>query len=129
MVEEVKKAIATDLAPDAIGPYSQAVVAHGTLYLSGQIGLDPATAEMVEGGVGPQTRRVMENLKAVITGAGLAMESVVKTTVYLKDMSDFLEINAIYGEYFKEPYPARATVEVASLPKGALVEIDGVAVL
>ena len=129
MGDEVKKAIATDLAPSAIGLYSQAVVAGGMLYCSGQIALDPKTGEIVSGGVGPEVRRVLENLKGALAGAGLAMDSVVKTTVYLKDMSDFAKVNAIYGEYFTEPYPARATVEVARLPKDALVEIDALAVL
>jgi 2-iminobutanoate/2-iminopropanoate deaminase len=124
-----KEAIATDLAPKAIGPYSQAIRAGDLVFCSGQIPLDPATGQLVSGGVADQTRRVLENLKAVLEEAGASLASVVKTTVYLKDMGDFAEMNGAYGEFFKEAPPARATVEVARLPKDVAVEIDAVAEL
>ena len=118
-------------APRAIGPYSQAIAAAGsrTLYLSGQIALDPATGEMVAGGIEEQTRRVMENLRAVLAAAGASFEQVVKTTVYLVDLAEFARMNEVYGGYFGEAPPARATVQVAALPRGARVEIDAIAVL
>ena len=118
-------------APRAIGPYSQAIAAAGsrTLYLSGQIALDPATGEMVAGGIEEQTRRVMENLRAVLAAAGASFEHVVKTTVYLVDLAEFARMNEVYGGYLGEAPPARATVQVAALPRGARVEIDAIAVL
>ncbi|MEE8574938.1 MAG: RidA family protein [Thermodesulfobacteriota bacterium] len=119
----------TKSAPEAIGPYSQAVKAGGFLFCSGQIALDPETGLVVEGSAGWQARQVLTNLKAVVEAAGLTLAGVVKTTVYLKNLSDFAEVNKVYAEFFEEPYPARATVEVAALPKDALVEIDAVAVL
>ncbi len=122
-----KQIIHTDNAPKAIGPYSQAVKAGGLVYCSGQIPLDPATMELVQGGVADQTRRVMENLQAVLAAAGSSLAQVVKTTVFLRDMNDFAEMNAAYGEYFKVDPPARATVQVARLPKDVAVEIDCVA--
>ena len=121
------KIIQTDKAPEAIGPYSQAVRAGNLLFLSGQIPLDPATGEVVEGDIATQTRRVLDNLKAVLEAAGLSLASVVKTTVYLKDLNDFQEMNGVYGEYLGKNPPARATVEVSALPKGAGVEIEAVA--
>ena len=114
-------------APKAIGPYSQAVKAGGFVFCSGQIPLDPATGELVGGGVETQTRRVMENLKAVLEAAGSSLDNVVKTTVFLKDMNSFAKMNEAYGEFFKADPPARATVEVARLPKDVLVEIEVVA--
>lgn len=123
-VEQVK----TDKAPAAIGPYSQAVVANGFLFTAGQIALDPASGQIVEGGVVAQTERVMQNLKHVLDAAGLAWTDVVKTTVYLHDMADFPTVNEIYGRVMGESRPARSTVQAAALPRGALVEIDLIAV-
>lgn len=120
--------IETTAAPAAIGPYSQAIQAGNLLFLSGQIPLDPATGEMVAGGIEAQTRQVMGNLRAVLAAAGLDFSSLVKTTIYLVDLGEFATVNGIYGEYFATAPPARATVQVAALPKGALVEIDGIAV-
>jgi 2-iminobutanoate/2-iminopropanoate deaminase len=122
-----KKIIATKNAPEAIGPYSQAVEAGGFLFLSGQIPLNPATGEMVTSSVVDATRQVIENLKAVLAEAGLGLKNVVKTTVFIKDMNDFAAMNGVYGEYFSEKPPARATVQAARLPKDALVEIEAVA--
>jgi len=120
--------ISTTAAPAAIGPYSQAVGAGSYLFLSGQIGLDPATAQVVDGGIDAQTRQVMANLSAVLGAAGLSFADVVKTTIFLIDMSDFSAVNAIYGESFEgAPPPARSTVAVAALPRGARVEIDAIA--
>jgi 2-iminobutanoate/2-iminopropanoate deaminase len=122
-------AIATKDAPAAIGPYSQAVRASGELvFLSGQIPLDPATGKLVEGDIGAQTRRVMENLRAVLAAAGCGFGDVVRSTIYLVDLAHFSVVNEAYGAYLEEPYPARATVQVAALPRGAQVEIDMVAV-
>ena len=123
----VKEAISSAGAPKAIGPYSQAVRAGQLLFLSGQVALDPKTGQMVEGGIAEQTRRVFENLAAVLAAAGRSFADVVRTTVFLADMNDFVAMNEIYGQYFKEPYPARATVQVARLPKDARVEIDLIA--
>lgn len=120
--------IETTAAPAAIGPYSQAIQAGNLLFLSGQIPLDPATGEMAAGGIEAQTRQVMGNLRAVLAAAGLDFSSLVKTTIYLVDLGEFATVNGIYGEYFATAPPARATVQVAALPKGALVEIDGIAV-
>ncbi len=122
-----KEIIATEEAPAAIGPYSQAVRANGFIFLSGQIPLDPASGEVVEGGIEAQTKRVMKNLEAVLTAAGSGMNRVVKTTIFLKDLADFAIVNEVYGGYFKESHPARATVEVSNLPKGVLVEIEATA--
>lgn len=121
------QAIQTAAAPAAIGPYSQAVLAAGQLYISGQIPLDPATGQVVAGGIAEQTRQVMQNLAAVLAAAGVDFSRVVKTTIYLTDLSDFAVVNGIYGEYFSGIFPARATVQVAALPKGVAVEIDGIA--
>lgn len=118
--------ITTDQAPAAIGPYSQAVVAGGMLYVSGQIPLDPASGEIVEGDVGAQAQRVLENLKAVIKAAGSSMSNVVKVTIFLTDMGQFAVVNEIYGSHFSAPFPARACVEVSKLPKGVDVEMDAV---
>jgi len=120
------KAIHTKKAPGAIGPYSQAVVANGFVFCSGQIGLDPKTGELVEG-IENQTRRVMDNLAVVLSAAGTDLAFVVKTTIYLKNISDFPAVNGIYGEYFTIHKPSRATVGVGDLPKGALIEIDAIA--
>jgi 2-iminobutanoate/2-iminopropanoate deaminase len=125
-----KKAVSTKSAPEAIGPYSQAVRTGDFLYTSGQVGLDPVTGALVEGGIETQTKRVIENLKAVLESAGTDLTRVVKTTVFLKNMGDFAAMNAIYGKYFAPEgvvAPARSTVEVARLPKDALVEIEAIA--
>ena len=119
-----KQAIRTDGAPKAIGPYEQAIVANGFVFTAGQIPLDPKTGSIVDGGIGAQTRQVLENLSAVLEAAGASMDSVVKATVFLKNMSDFAAMNEVYSEYFAASKPARSTVAVAELPRGALVEID-----
>jgi 2-iminobutanoate/2-iminopropanoate deaminase len=124
-VEQVK----TDKAPAAIGPYSQAVISGGFLFSAGQIALDPANGQIVEGGITAQTERVMANLSAVLSAANLGWSDVVKTTVYLHDMADFPKVNEIYGNLLGEARPARSTVQVSALPRGALVEIDVVAAL
>ena len=123
-----KQVVATDAAPKAIGPYSQAVRAAGFVFLSGQIPLDPATGELVQGDIEAQTRRVMQNLAAVLTAAGTSFDRVVRSTIYLVDLGDFTKVNAIYGSHFPKDPPARATVQVAALPKGARIEIDLVAI-
>jgi 2-iminobutanoate/2-iminopropanoate deaminase len=123
----MKQAVSSPDAPKAIGPYSQAVRAGQLLFLSGQVPLDPATGEIVSGDIAAQTRRVFENLAAVLKAGGRSFSDVVRTTVFLADMSDFAEVNKVYGSYFSEPYPARATVQVARLPKDARVEIDVIA--
>ena len=124
-----KSVVSTGNAPQAIGPYSQAVITGNMVFTSGQIALDPASGEMVEGGIEEQTRQVMENLKAVLTEAGASFDKTVKMNIYLKDMNDFAKVNEIYGGFLDEPYPARATVEVSRLPKDALVEIDAIALV
>lgn len=119
--------IQTDRAPQAIGPYSQAIKANGFIFASGQIPLDPATMTIVEGGIEEQTERVLDNLKAVLEAAGASLDRVVKTTVYLADMNEFAAMNEIYARYFGATKPARATVQVARLPRDVKVEIDVVA--
>jgi 2-iminobutanoate/2-iminopropanoate deaminase len=127
----MKTPIATPSAPKAIGPYSQAIEARGarTVYLSGQIPLDPATGELVKGTIEQETERVMENLAAVLAAAGAGFEHVVRTTIFLGDLADFAKVNEVYGRRFPAAPPARATVQVAALPRGARVEIDAVAVI
>jgi reactive intermediate/imine deaminase len=120
--------ISTDRAPAAIGPYSQAVRSGQTVYLSGQIPLDPATGELVGGDISAQTRRVFDNLKAVCEAAGGSLDGVVRVGIYVMDLSDFAQVNAVMAEYFQAPYPARSTIQVAGLPKGARVEVDAVLV-
>lgn len=124
----MKKIIKTDNAPHAIGPYSQAIEANGFVFVSGQIALDPRTGQVVAGEVRDQTKRVMENGKAVIEAAGSDLSRVVRTTIYLKNIGDFAVVNEVYGSYFSVDPPARATVEVSRLPKDVLVEIDFIAV-
>ena len=124
-----RQPVSTDRAPAAIGPYSQAIIAGRTVYTSGQIPLDPATGELVEGDIATQTRRVFDNLRAVCAAAGTDFGSVARVGIYLADLGDFAAVNAVMAEYFSVPYPARSTVGVASLPKGARVEIDLVVVL
>jgi 2-iminobutanoate/2-iminopropanoate deaminase len=121
------ESIQTDRAPQAIGPYSQAIKANGFIFASGQIPLDPATMRIVEGGIEEQTGRVLENLKSVLEAAGSSLDRVVKTTVYLADMNEFAAMNEIYARYFGATKPARATVQVARLPRDVKVEIDVVA--
>jgi len=123
----MKQAISSADAPKAIGPYSQAVRAGQLLFLSGQVPLDPITGHMVEGDIAAQTRRVFENLRAVLEAGGRSFADVVRTTVFLADMDDFGAMNEVYGQYFTAPYPARATVQVARLPRDARVEIDLIA--
>ena len=124
-----REVVATERAPKAVGPYVQGVKGSGFLFTAGQIGLDPATGKLVEGGIEAQTRRVLENLKAVVETAGSSLAQAVKTTVYLTDLSHFQAMNQVYATYFGENSPARSTVGVAQLPLGALVEIDLVALL
>jgi len=123
----MKKIITTSEAPKAIGPYSQAVEANGFVFVSGQIPLDPKTGVPVAGDIREQTKRVMENGKAILAAAGCGMDRVVKATIYLRDMNDFTAVNEIYGSYFPSEPPARATVAVARLPKDAALEIDLIA--
>ena len=121
------KAVSTVNAPAAIGPYSQAIAAGEFVYLSGQLGVDPATGNM-ENSVEAQAERAISNMKAILAEAGLDISRVIKTTVFLKDMGDFAAVNAIYAKHFQQPYPARSCVQVAELPKGGLVEIEAVCV-
>jgi 2-iminobutanoate/2-iminopropanoate deaminase len=123
----MKNIISTEQAPKAIGPYSQAVISNGFAFLSGQIPLDPATNQIIDGGIAAQTERVLENLKSVLEAAGSSLDRVVKTTVYLKDMGEFAKMNEVYGRYFTSNAPARATVEAARLPRDVAVEIDCIA--
>ena len=122
-----KKAINTEKAPKAIGPYSQAIQVGNLVYTSGQLPIDPTTGAFPEGGIKEQTRQSLLNIQAILEEAGLTMSNVVKTTVFLADMNDFADMNAIYAEFFTQPYPARSAVAVKTLPKNALVEIEVVA--
>jgi 2-iminobutanoate/2-iminopropanoate deaminase len=126
---EGKKIVSTEKAPKAIGPYSQAICIEGLVFTAGQVGLDPATMELVEGGVEAQTRQALTNLSHVLESADSGLHFVIKTTVFLKDMADFASMNGVYAEFFPDKPPARSTVQVAGLPKGALVEIECVALL
>jgi 2-iminobutanoate/2-iminopropanoate deaminase len=126
-LQDMKKVISTPKAPAAIGPYSQAIQVGNLIYTSGQIPIDPATGQLVEGGIKEQTRQSLSNIQAILQEAGLTMASVVKTTVFMADMADFAEMNSVYAEFFTEPYPARSAVAVKTLPKNALVEIEVVA--
>ena len=121
------KVISTKKAPAAIGPYSQAIQVGNLVYTSGQIPIDPATGAFVEGGIKEQTRQSLCNVRAILEEAGLTLANVVKTTVFMADMSDFADMNDVYAEFFTEPYPARSAVAVKTLPKGALVDIEVVA--
>lgn len=121
-----RQPISTDRAPAAIGPYSQAVRGGDTVYLSGQIPLDPATGELVQGDISLQTRRVFDNLKAVCEAAGGSLDQVQRVGIYVMDLADFAQVNAVMAEYFQAPYPARSTIQVAGLPRGARVEVDAV---
>jgi 2-iminobutanoate/2-iminopropanoate deaminase len=122
-----RRAISTTGAPAAIGPYSQGIALDGLLFTAGQAALDPATGALVEGGIGPETERVMANLSAILDAAGCTWSDVVKTTIFLVDMADFATVNGIYGRFVVDPPPARSTVGVAALPKGARVEIEAIA--
>lgn len=126
---EGKKIISSEKAPRAIGPYSQAIVVDRLVFTAGQVGLDPATMELVEGGVEAQTRQVLTNLRHVLEKADSGLHFAIKATVFLQDMGDFAKMNAVYAEFFPENPPARSTIQVAGLPKGALVEIECVALL
>ncbi|WP_120876308.1 RidA family protein [Helicobacter pylori] len=123
----MKEVIHSTLAPKAIGPYSQAIATNDLVFVSGQLGIDVSTGEFKGADIHSQTTQSMENIKAILKEAGLGMDSVVKTTILLKSLDDFAVVNEIYGSYFKEPYPARATFQVAKLPKDALVEIEAIA--
>ncbi|BCJ01074.1 RidA family protein [Helicobacter pylori] len=124
----MKEVIHSTLAPKAIGPYSQAIATNDLVFISGQLGIDASTGEFKGTDIHSQTTQSMENIKAILKEAGLGMDSVVKTTILLKSLDDFAVVNEIYGSYFKEPYPARATFQVAKLPKDALVEIEAIAI-
>jgi len=124
-----KRIISTLKAPRAIGPYSQAVQTENLLFVSGQIALDPTSGEIIKGDIQAQTRRVMENIKSVVEAAGGSLDSIVKCTLYLKNISDFGKVNEVYGSYFKTEPPARATVEVSALPKNVDIEIDAIAMI
>ncbi|GAA6894653.1 RidA family protein [Helicobacter pylori] len=124
----MKEVIHSTLAPKAIGPYSQAIATNDLVFISGQLGIDASTGEFKGADIYSQTTQSMENIKAILKEAGLGMDSVVKTTILLKSLDDFSVVNEIYGSYFKEPYPARATFQVAKLPKDALVEIEAIAI-
>jgi len=119
--------ITTEKAPQAIGPYSQAVKANGFVYVSGQIPIDPASGQLLTGSLTEQTRQVMTNIASILETAGASLDSVLKTTIYLKDMNDFDEVNKVYGEFFPNHKPARATVQVARLPKDVSIEVDAIA--
>ncbi len=124
----MKEVIYSTLAPKAIGPYSQAIATNDLVFVSGQLGIDASTGEFKGADIHSQTTQSMENIKAILKEVGLGMDSVVKTTILLKSLDDFSVVNEIYGSYFKEPYPARATFQVAKLPKDALVEIEAIAI-
>jgi 2-iminobutanoate/2-iminopropanoate deaminase len=126
---EGKKIVSTEKAPKAIGPYSQAIRTENLIFTAGQVGLDPATTELVDGGIEAQTRQVLTNLRHVLETADSGLNFVVKTTVFLQNLDDFARMNTVYAEFFPENPPARSTVQVAALPKGALVEIECVALL
>jgi 2-iminobutanoate/2-iminopropanoate deaminase len=123
----MKNPIQTEHAPAALGPYSQAIEVNGWVFCSGQIGLEPASGRLVEGGIEAETRRLLENIRAILAAAGLTLADVVSTTIFLIDLKDFEAVNRIYSEHFSAPYPARSTVQVAALPRGARIEIAAVA--
>ena len=123
----MKSAITSGEAPAAIGPYSQAVRAGGLLFLSGQIALDPQSGQLVPGTIAAQTEQTMNNLRAVLRAAGASLDDVVRTTIYVVDLAHYATVNEVYGRFFRPPYPARSTVQVSALPRGALVEIDVIA--
>lgn len=126
--KRMQKVIKTEKAPKAIGPYSQAIEANGMIFASGQIAINPSTGELSTGNIEEQTRIVLSNLKAVLEAAGSSLDKAVKCTVFLQDLNDYSKMNAVYGEFFKPPYPARAAVQVARLPRDVKVEIEAIAV-
>lgn len=126
---KMKQEVKTERAPQAIGPYSQAILAQGFIFVSGQIHLNPKTGEMVSGSIKEQTKQVLENIKAILEAAGSSLDNVVKTTVFLQDMNDFASMNEVYATYFRPPYPARSTVQVARLPRDARIEIEAIALV
>jgi len=123
----VRQVVRTENAPEPVGQYSQAVVVGNLVWTSGQIGIDPQTGKLVSGGIETETEQVLKNLVAVLAAAGSGLDRVIKTTIFISDMNEFARVNAIYARYFQEPYPARSTVQVSALPKGAAVEIEVVA--
>ena len=123
----MKERVQTDGAPKAIGPYSQAIKVNGLVFCSGQVALDPATGQVIAGGIREQTERVMQNLKAVLEAAGSSLDQAVKTTVFLADLADFDEMNKVYGGFFNEPPPARSTIQASRLPKDVRIEVDVIA--
>ena len=125
----MKKQVQTDKAPKAIGPYSQAIIANGFVFCSGQIPIDPATGNLLTGTIEDETRQVLKNVEAVLEAAGSSFDEVVKATVFLQDMNDFAKMNGVYGEFFKTPFPARAAVQVARLPRDVKVEIEAIALV
>ena len=125
----MKKTVATDNAPKAIGPYSQAIVHNGLAFLSGQIPLDPGTGQVVEGDIAAQTARVLENLKGLLEACGSGLDAVLKTTVYIQDMGEFARMNEVYGKYFLQNPPARSTIEAARLPRDVRIEVDAIAIV
>ena len=129
MTPESKRIVATSSAPQAIGPYSQAIIANGLVFASGQVPIDPATGQVIDGDIEAQTERVLKNLKALVEAAGTSLDRVVKTTVYLKDMNEFARMNAVYGKFFAADPPARSTVEVARLPRDVRIEMDLIALV
>jgi 2-iminobutanoate/2-iminopropanoate deaminase len=126
---QAKRQVESQDAPKAIGPYSQAIIANGFVYTAGQVGVDPKTSAMVEGGIPEQTEQVLKNLATVLKAAGSSLDDAVKTTVFLADMNDFAKMNEVYARHFKTPFPARSTVQVARLPRDARIEIEVVAVI
>ncbi|MEO0026572.1 MAG: RidA family protein [candidate division WOR-3 bacterium] len=123
----MKQSISSEKAPKPVGPYSPAVIAGEFVWTSGQLGIDPTTGELVPGGIEAETEQVLKNLAAVLEAAGSGLDRVVKTLIFITDMNQFARVNAVYARYFQEPYPARSTVQVSALPKGAMVEIEAVA--
>lgn len=123
----MKQVISTTNAPAAIGPYSQAVASNGLIFISGQLGIDPKTGNLAEGGVEAQAKQSMENIKAILTEAGVDFSNILKTTIFIADMADFAVVNAVYERYFNGTFPARSTIQVAALPKSGLVEIEVIA--
>jgi len=124
--ESIKKAVETSAAPAAIGPYSQGIVAGNLMFVSGQLPLDPETGDFVKGGIETKTHQVIRNIKAIAEAAGTGLDKVVKTTIFLSDLNDFAAVNQVYGQYFGTPPPARSTVQVAALPKGAPIEMEAI---
>ncbi|MEQ1645936.1 MAG: RidA family protein [Pyrinomonadaceae bacterium] len=126
---QTKRAVESPDAPKAIGPYSQAIIANGLIFTAGQVGADPKTGALVEGGIEAQTEQVLKNIEAVLKASGSSLDDVVKTTVFLADLNDFAKMNEVYAKRFKTPYPARSTVQVARLPRDAKIEIEAVAIV